>query len=304
MSSKPNVSIRVLPAGAGLAWLAGSLALVRAQPWRLLLLTVLMQAVLSLSQVPLLGLLVVLAMPAFSAGLLQGFHMVSAGQRPPLAVLFTPLTSRPRTGRLLALGAVMFAAGILSASLLMGGAFGEGAGGLDPDLISRIEQGDTEALTQIDPEFIFRMAAALATAVAVTGTLSYLTIPLIWFSELPVGTALLAGLRAMVVNWKPFLVLALGMAAALVPVALVLGMLFGGGGASPGGSVLGLVLVIGVMLFVQLMIFGTQYCAHRAIFGLSDAGGSSTGAPDDNVNNGDDDRGDRPEGGDGGQFVA
>lgn len=265
MNRGEPAGIRVLNARAGLAWLAKGIELVRAQPARLLLLTVLMQAVLGLSQVPLLGLLVILAVPGLSAGLLQAFHMVEAGQRPPLSVLFAPLASGPRTGRLLALGALMFAAGMLSVSLMLG----FGGGGLDPEVLARIEQGDMEALTMLDPGFLFRIAMALAVAVSVTGVISYLSIPLIWFSGMRVLAALAIGLRAMAVNWKPFLMLGLGLGALLIPVVLVMGLVFRMAGSSAGGSLLIFALMLLVVLLFQLAVFGTQFCAHQAIFGTS-----------------------------------
>ena len=276
-------SARALPAGAGLAWLAQSLALIRAQPGRLLLLAVLLQAILGLSQVPLLGIFIVLAVPAFTAGLLEGFHFAASGQRPPAAVLFAGLASSPRTGRLLMLGTLIFLAGIACASL----AFGIDGATIDTDLIARIEQGDVEALAALDPVFLSRVAMALAVAVAVSGTLSFLAVPLIWFSRMRTGAAVLAGLRAMVVNWKPFLVLGLGLAALLLPVAALTGLLFGAGGLSPGMMMLSLLLVLLALLLFQLVVFGTQYCAHRAIFG---AGDSPPAVP--------------PPQGDDGQFVA
>lgn len=239
------------------------MALIRAQPARLLLLAVLLQAILGLTQVPLLGIFIVLAIPGLTAGLLQGFDLVAAGQRPAPAVLFAALASSPRTGRLLALGALMFAAGILSVSLVLG----MDGGGVDMDLIARIEQGDMDALASLDPAFLSRVAMALLVAVSVTGTLGFLAIPLIWFSDMRVGAALVAGLRAMLLNWKPFLVLGLGLGALVVPVALVLGLAFSAGGLAPGVSLLVLLLVMMALLLFQLIVFGTQYSAHLAIFG-------------------------------------
>lgn len=278
-SSPPR--IRTLPAGAGLAWLAQSLALVRTQPGRLLLLTLLLHAVLGLSQVPVLGIFVMLAVPGLTAGLLQAFHDVAAGRRAAPAVLFAGLASSPRTGRLLALGALLFAAGVVSASLLLG----LDAGSPDAELLGRIEQGDMEALAGLDPAFVMRMALALGVAVAVTGTLSFLTIPLIWFGGMRVGGALATGLKAMLVNWKPFLLLGLGLAALLLPVGLVLGLLAQVVTATGGGSIVALLLVMLVLLLFQLAVFGTQYCAYRTIFGNAETPAPLPGVDDE----GDDD---------------
>ena len=70
------------PAAAGWAWLRSSLSLFRAQPARLLLIAVLLQLILGLSRVPGLGLLVILAVPALTAGLLQALHLVETGRWP------------------------------------------------------------------------------------------------------------------------------------------------------------------------------------------------------------------------------
>ena len=67
MKDRTDREFRVLPAAAGRDWLLQSLVLLRAQGARLLLIAVLMQLVLSLVQVPLLGILVVLSVPALSA---------------------------------------------------------------------------------------------------------------------------------------------------------------------------------------------------------------------------------------------
>ena len=61
----PSINtINKLPAARGLAWLAGSWELVRRQPIRLLLISLFFQFFLSFSQADLLGLLVVMCLPA------------------------------------------------------------------------------------------------------------------------------------------------------------------------------------------------------------------------------------------------
>ena len=56
-----------------------SLALLRAQAGRLLLISVVMQVILGLAQVPLLGILVVLSVPGLGAGMLEAFHVTAKG---------------------------------------------------------------------------------------------------------------------------------------------------------------------------------------------------------------------------------
>jgi hypothetical protein len=290
---KADLQIRVLPARYGLAWLAQSLVLVKAQPARLLFLTVLIQLILGLAQIPVLGLFIVLAMPAFSAGLLHGFQLVSVGQVPSPNILFMPLTSNPRTGRLLALGALMFVTGILCMTLMLSGT----ENFLDAELLARIEQGDLDALASIDPSVISRMILAVLVGVSVSGTLGYFAIPLIWFRHEKMTTAVITGLKALFINWKPFTLLALGLMALLIPVALVVGFLYQTSSSAGGLSFVLLGLVMLITLGFQLAIFGTQFCSFRDIFGQDDE--TEPGLEQD-----DDGPGQDSKGGDDGQLLA
>jgi hypothetical protein len=102
---------------------------------------------------------------------------------------------------------------------------------------------------------------------AISGTLSYFAIPLIWFHDRKLGAALGKGLHALVVNWQPFLALGVGLLLLFLPLALVSGALFSlAGGGLLTTVVLGLITIL--LLLFQLMLFGTQYCAFRDIFGM------------------------------------
>jgi hypothetical protein len=285
---KVDLKIRVLPARHGLAWLAQGLVLVRAQPARLLFLAVLIQLILGLAQIPVLGLFIVLAMPAFSAGLLHGFQLVSLGQVPAPKILFIPLTTNPRTGRLLALGAVMFVAGIVCMTLMLSGT----ENFLDAELLSQIEQGDLEALTSIDPAIISRMILAVLVGVSVSGTLGYLAIPLIWFRNQKMTPAVISGLKALFMNWKPFTLLALGLMALLIPVALIVGLLYQLSGSAGALSFILLGLIMLITLAFQLAIFATQFCSFRDIFKQEEETDSplehDDDGPDQNSSEGDD----------------
>ena len=103
-----------LPAARGAAWFMLSLELLRRQASRLLFIAILMQLVLGLVQVPLLGILVVLSVPGLTAGILQAFHVTARGGAPAMRLLFLPLATGNRRGRLFALGALVFAVGILA----------------------------------------------------------------------------------------------------------------------------------------------------------------------------------------------
>ena len=160
------------------------------------------------------------------------------------------------------MGVLIFAVGVLSVSAVLSG----NEELLDPDLLTRIEQGDTDAISQLDQDSISRMALAFLIAISISGTLSYFTIPLIWFRDRSLGNALAEGLRALLINWKP--VLALALFAALVPVAIVAGILLGLAG---GGGLLSVVVMGGILLLLlafQMLLFGTQYCSFREVFGF------------------------------------
>ncbi|MEE8339370.1 MAG: BPSS1780 family membrane protein [Xanthomonadales bacterium] len=264
MSPLPGRQVRVVPPRHGIAWLVQSMALLRAQPGRLLFIAVLLQIIMGLTQVPLVGFLLILSVPALSAGVLQAFRITAEGGRPVPAMLFSPLFSGSHTGRLLSLGALMFAVGILTASLFLSG----NELVFDADVLARIEQGDIEALSALDQDTLSRLVIAFVIGISVSGTLSYMTIPLIWFHDRKLGTALADGLRALFVNWKPFLMLGLGMAALLVPVVLLAGILASLAGSAGFLSVILMGLVMILLLAFQLILFATQYCAFCDIFDL------------------------------------
>jgi hypothetical protein len=271
----PTETPRRAPSSHGFGWLAQSFALVRLQAGRLLLIGLLMQLILGLSQMPLIGLLIILSVPALTAGLLEAFHVTALGGRPDIRLLFKPLTTSGYSVRLFAMGAVIFAVGVLTISLLLSG----DAGTLDPALMERIEQGDLDALTSMNQETLARMGLALLVGVAVSGTLSYFTIPLIWFGNVRLGAALVIGLKGLFANWRPFLILGLGLVLVLVPLGLAGFLLIGLASSAGGLSVLIMGLVMLLLMLFQLLLFGTQYCAYRDIFGIEEE--PEPDAPDD-----------------------
>jgi len=270
-----NQTQPAMPFSRGVAWLLHSLSLLRLQSGRLLLIAVAMQVILGLTQVPLVGLLIIISVPGLSAGILEAFDVTSRGGRPGLNLLFKPLLSGTHVGRLFMMGALVFAVGVLSISLVLSGSEEL----LDPDLMSRIEQGDVDAITQLDQEAIGKMVMAFLVGISISGTLSYFTIPLIWFRDRKLGAALLEGLRALVTHWKAFVMLALGLFATLIPVAVVSGLLFQ---LASGSGPLSVVVMGGIMILLlafQMLLFGTQYCAFRDIFGIDNPDGPPI--PDD-----------------------
>ena len=279
MNEQKGLPIRKLPAARGLAWVSGSWKLVRRQPLRLLLIALFFQFFLGFSQAQLVGLIVILCLPVLSAGMLHAFYMAEMGERPLLAVLFLPFTARNSVGPLILLGAIVMAVGLLVVSLGLAGQMVD----LDPEILSRIEQGDLEAVQLIDPQIIESAFIALAIGAAISGSITYFAVPLIWFRKQGVGASIVMGLRGLGRNWKPLLVLGLFMGIVAVPIGLLFASFYlsvlDGGVVS---SLLAfLLLVLGPMF--QLLLFGTQYMAFRDIFGLDESATGSGNKPDNQL---------------------
>ena len=264
MNLKSERVARVVSARQGLAWIAQSIILLRARPGRLLLMVVMLQLVMGLTQIPLLGFFLLISVPALTAGLLQAFLVTAEGGQPTLNLLVRPLISGSHSARLLILGALIFVVGVMTVALILPSSETL----MDQELLSRIEQGDVEALGALDQGALRTMVMAFLIGISVSGTLSYMTIPLIWFHDRKLGAALAAGLRALFSNWKPFLVLGLGLAALLIPVSLVAALLFTVAGSAGAFSIVVMGLVMMLILAFQLILFGTQFCAFRDIFGI------------------------------------
>jgi hypothetical protein len=267
MSEQLPQSIRKLPAARGLKWVSGSWGLIKRQTIRLLLISLFFQFFLSFSQMGALGMVVVLCLPVLSAGLLQAFYIVQGGDKPMLAVLFMPFTAKGRTGSLLLLGAVAMVVALMVVTLLLAGQVME----IDPDIMARVEQGDLDALQLIDPQVLQSAVYAMVIGATISGTLTYFSIPLIWFRNHGLGSALMTGLKGLVRNWKPLLVLGLFLGLLAVPIAMLFGYFYfsalTGGSAS---TLLGFLLLLIGPLF-QLLLFGSQYLAFMDVFDMDEA---------------------------------
>lgn len=266
MSDQAPTVIRKLPAARGLAWVSGSWGLVKRQPLRLLLISLFFQFLLSFSQAGALGLVAILCLPVFSAGILHAFFLVEQGEKPMLAVLFKPFAAKQNIGSLLLLGGIAMALALVVVTLAMAGQMLD----IDPDVIAQIKPGDLEALLLIDPQMLESIGLSMALGAAISGTITYFSIPLIWFRKQKTGNALITGLKGLGRNWKPLLVIGLLLGILAVPIVLLFASFylsaFSEGTAS---KLLGfLLLIIGPMF--QLLLFGTQYLAFRDIFGLDE----------------------------------
>jgi len=267
MSDRKTPTIRKIPAARGLAWVSGSWELFRRQPLRLLLVSLFFQFFLSFSQADAFGLLIVLCLPLLSAGMLHAFFLTERGEKPMLAVLFLPFTARKSVSQLLLLGAVVMVLGLLVVSLVLAGQLV----GIDPEILSRIEQGDLEALQLIDPQIMENAVLALAVGATVSGSITYFSVPLIWFAHQGMGGAVIMGLKALGRNWRPLLMIGVLLGLLMVPMVLLFGSFYLSalGDETPSSWLAFLLLFLGPMF--QLLLFGTQYLAYRDIFGLEDA---------------------------------
>lgn len=245
-----------------MAWLGSAWTILRAQTLRLLLISLFFQFFLSFAQAGILGLVVLLCLPVFSAGILHSLHTVALGQKPILAMLFVGFSNGKRLSKLLLLGAIVMVIGLLVVTIAMSGQVMN----LDPELLTRIEQGDIDAIQAIDPQVIRNAMFAMLIGAAISGTLTYFAVPLIWFKDATVGQALWVGLTAMAKNWQPLLVIGLLLALIAVPIGLLFGIFFlaalKGGAAS---SALAFLILLFGPLF-QLLVFSTQYVAFRDVF--------------------------------------
>jgi hypothetical protein len=111
----------------------------------------------------------------------------------------------------------------------------------------------------------------LAVGAAISGSITYFSVPLIWFKQQGVGSAVITGLRALGRNWRPLLLIGVLLGLLAIPIALLFGSFYlsalSEGTASSWLAFL--LLLLGPMF--QLLLFGTQYLAFRDIFGLDEA---------------------------------
>jgi hypothetical protein len=217
---------------------------------------------MSLTQLPVIGFLVVLAMPILSAGMLQCFDHVRRGLPLSPMVLFTPFANRLLAMRLALLGGIIALAALILISWILSGI----PELQDPELLARIEQGDLEAVLELDPAVVQRAFLAIVLGLSVSGVMSHFTIPLIWFRQMPVGMAMATGLRALFRNWIPFLLLAIVLVVLSIPMFIMLGLLLGITAVAGGPGILQYAMMLFVILTIQLLVFGTQYCSFADIF--------------------------------------
>ncbi|MEX2498720.1 MAG: BPSS1780 family membrane protein [Wenzhouxiangellaceae bacterium] len=258
--------------GDGTGWLIGGGELL-ARGGSALLRVVLVLLVISLIQiVPLIGTLVLLLIsPALTAGMLNVFRAVEERAEPGVETVLAGLRDPRRRLPLLMLG-VFFVVGMFAA-------FGALAAWLAPqmDMQALTEfMNDPEAMNN-NPEQLFALfqgvdvfgGLLIATVVLalVLGGL-YFAVPLVFFWNWPVLTALLWSLRALLVNWLAFL----GFGLVVIGVFLLAGIAFA---VVSGVFTLALgnagvyvvqLLSMALSLFLQLLIAAAQWRSFVQVF--------------------------------------
>lgn len=263
---KPSIpKPRVLPAVRGLGWVSVALMLLRAQPLRMLLLGLVLQLLAGLMQLGPLGVLFVLSVPALSAGMMLAWHTVASGSIPQLSMLFRAFTQPDRLLRLVLLGALVLGVAMVSVMFSLSGLIA----GLDAQTLQELEQGQIERLFLEHPEELQRSLLAMMLALAVSGTISYFAVPLIWFMDLRLWRAVLIGLRGLLLNWRAFLLMGVMLALLALPVVIMYTLVSTLNATGSPLAALGGTLMMFLVALYQLVVLATQYVAFAEVFGLA-----------------------------------
>ncbi len=264
------------PFGAGFAWLLAAWALLRGHAVRLLLMGLLFQLLGGASQMGILGVLFLLAVPALTAGMLQGAHLAATGGRPSAITLFAAFQDGRRLLALFLLGAFT----ILGTFLLVGFSAAGALAGLDPELLARLQAGDQQAVLELDPAIIRNVLLSMVGGLFLGACLGFFAIPLVWFQGRSLGDALVTGVVVLLRQWRALTALGIGLAAVGLPVGALVVMVVA---TQPGGG-MGSAVMTGLLLAVvvayQVYGFVAQYVAFRDVF-MSQASPAGMNAPDE-----------------------
>lgn len=203
------------PAGRGVAWVGDGWRCFMASPgmW-IVLVVVWLLVIMALQLVPLVGALAAyLLAPALGGGLLMCARDAFDGRPLDLGRLFDPLTGAATRGPMLVLGVLFLLANLVAmvaaGAVLLGsvgmtllGQHGElmGPGGVNPEAI------DPQTMLQLGAGAA--LAGLLALALGLLALLLfYYAVPLVLFGGLEPVTAVGRGVRGVLRNWLPLLVL-------------------------------------------------------------------------------------------------
>lgn len=264
--------------GDGTGWLIGGGELMSRGGSALLRVVLVLLAISLVQVVPLIGTLaLMLISPALTAGMLNVFRAVEQRRTPGMETVLAGLTDGRSRRALLLLG-TFFIIGLFAA-------IGSLSAWLAPQM-------DMQALTEFlnDPEamnnnpeqllVLFQgvnvfggLALATVVMALVLGGL-YFAVPLVFFWNWPVLTALIWSLRALAINWLAFL----GFGLVVVGVFLLAGIAFAiisgilSLALGNAGVFLVQLLSMALSLFLQLLVAAAQWRAFVQVFPAGDDG--------------------------------
>lgn len=281
MTHSPHIHKASFGDGAG--WLIGGGELL-GRGGSALMRVVLVLLLISLIQiVPLVGTLaLMLISPALTAGMLNVFRSVEQGAPPGAETVLAGLRDPGRRGPLLMLG-VFFVVGILAA-------IGALSAWLAPqmDLQALAEfMNDPEALNNEPEQFLALfegvnvfgglLLAVIVLAIVLGGL--YFAVPLVFFWNWPVLTALVWSLRALLINWLAFL----GFGLVVIGVFLLAGITFAlvsgviALALGTAGAFIAQLLSIALSLFLQLLVAAAQWRSFVQVFPAGPVGKDEPG---------------------------
>lgn len=262
--------------GDGAGWLISGGELMSRGGSALLRVVLVLLAISLVQVVPLIGTLaLMLVSPALTAGMLNVFRAVQQRETPGVETVLAGLSDGRRRGGLLMLGA-FFVIGLLAAMGLLGAWL---APQMDMQALSEF-LSDPEAMNN-NPEQLLvlvqgvnvfgGLALAAVVMALVLGGL-YFAVPLVFFWNWPVVTALIWSLRALAINWLAFL----GFGLVVVGVFLVAGITFAiiSGIVSlalgSAGAFIVQLLSMALSLFLQLLVAAAQWRSFVQVFPADD----------------------------------
>jgi len=272
--------------GDGTGWLISGGELLSRGGSALLRVVLVLLAISLVQVIPLVGMLALLLIsPALSAGMLNVFRTIQEGRTPGIETVLAGLSDGRSRGALLILGAFfllgLFAAiGALSAWLspqMDMQALAEFLN--DPDAMNNNPE---QLLVLFEGVNVFGglIISALVLALVLGGV--YFAVPLVFFWNWPVFTALIWSLRALLVNWLAFL----GFGLVVIGVFLLAGITFAvvSGIVTLALGTAGVFIVqllsMALSLFLQLLVAAAQWRSFVQVFPAGADGGDK---PDDDT---------------------
>ncbi len=262
------MQIKRIPAARGRKWLLDGSDLFARAAISFLLFGLVIQLLTLLLAVPFIGVLVILVLPTLIAGALGVSRQVDSGNPVALSSFFALFSDKTKRRPLLTLGLFNLLIGVL-ASLIMASSLGALS---ESNLLELMQSADPETLASINLVPLFSLMLQLALVLSLVTALNFFAVPLVAFQRVAPLQAMMASLKACVVNWAPMLVYGAAVVVLFVIVALLLMlvatlavMIFGTGTLS--SQVMTLV-TIPVLIAIQMILLCAQYLAYRDIFGV------------------------------------